>query len=229
LRAVATAFAPLTGAPLAIERLPLGTGGSKYSSVWALQRQIHAQVVSGDRRDTLLLLEHEQVYTAGSRTEPADLPTDGSHVIEVDRGGRITWHGPGQLVGYPIVSLPHKLDVLAYVRAVEDLIITALARFGVSGCRVSERSGVWVSDSTRNPNGCKVAAIGVRVSRGVTMHGFAINADCELGWADKIGPCGIADAGVTSISVESGKPTSVGMVADQIEDILETSTQGSLQ
>ncbi|MDA9913223.1 lipoyl(octanoyl) transferase LipB, partial [Candidatus Nanopelagicales bacterium] len=211
-----SAPSPLTGEPMCIYRLPLGSGGVDYNDAWQLQRQLHAAVSAAERPNTLLLLEHQEVYTAGSRTQTGDLPTDNSQVIDVDRGGRITWHGPGQLVGYPIVRLPHKLDVLAYVRALEDLIMHVLTQFGVSGCRIEQRSGVWVTDDRPNAQPCKVAAIGVRVAQGVTMHGFAINSDCDLDWADQIVPCGITDAGVTSLTLEAGTRVTTRQAADAV-------------
>ena len=182
-------------APTTPEVVDLGIGSRlvPYDEAWALQRRFHDEVARGVRPDTLILVEHEPVFTAGSRTRPEDLPVDGSPVIEVDRGGRITWHGPGQLVGYPIQRLPHRLDVVAHVRGLEALLIRAIARLGVTGSTVEGRSGVWV-------DGDKVAAVGVRVARGVTMHGFALNCDCDLSWQDRIVPCGIPDAGVTSLS-----------------------------
>lgn len=168
-----------------------------YRKGWELQRTVHAEVVSGARPDTLLLLEHEAVYTAGKRTEPHERPTDGTPVIDVDRGGKITWHGPGQLVGYPIVRLPEPVDVVAHVRRIERLLITALREHGVDGYQVEGRSGVWV----RRPlSEDKLAAIGVRVEKGVTMHGFAVNCDNTLAGFRGIIPCGITDAGVTTVS-----------------------------
>lgn len=177
----------------AIVDLGVGTRLVPYLEAWELQRRIHDDVVRGVRPDTLILLEHDAVFTAGSRTRPEDLPRDGSQVIEVDRGGRITWHGPGQLVGYPIQRLPHRLDVVSHVRRLEGMIIAAIGTLGVIGSTVPGRSGVWV-------DGNKIAAVGVRVARGVTMHGFALNCDCDLSWQDRIVPCGIPDAGVTSLS-----------------------------
>lgn len=172
-----------------------------YQEGWDLQRRIHAEVVAGARPDTLLLLEHEAVYTAGKRTEAHERPTDGTPVVDVDRGGKITWHGPGQLVGYPIVRLPEPVDVVAHVRRIERLLITALAEHGVEGYQVDGRSGAWV----RRPlSEDKVAAIGVRVERGVTMHGFAVNCDNTLAGFRGIIPCGITDAGVTTVSEVAG-------------------------
>lgn len=168
-----------------------------YPEGWDLQRRIHADVVAGTRPDTLILLEHEAVYTAGKRTEPHERPQDGTPVIDVDRGGKITWHGPGQLVGYPIVRLVEPIDVVAHVRRLERLLIEVLRPFGVDGYQVEGRSGVWV----RRPlSEDKVAAIGVRVQQGVTMHGFAINCDNSLAGFRGIIPCGITDAGVTTVS-----------------------------
>ncbi|GAA1469619.1 lipoyl(octanoyl) transferase LipB [Microbacterium thalassium] len=182
---------------LAIETVGLSPNLVPYQDGWDLQRRVHAEVVAGIRPDTLLLLEHEPVYTAGKRTEPHERPTDGTPVIDVDRGGKITWHGPGQLVGYPIVRLPEPVDVVAHVRRIERLLIDVLDRHGVHGYQVEGRSGVWV----RRPlSEDKVAAIGVRVEKGVTMHGFAINCDNTLAGFRGIVPCGITDAGVTTIS-----------------------------
>ncbi|MEX8031918.1 lipoyl(octanoyl) transferase LipB [Microbacterium sp. 20-116] len=187
-----------------------------YLDGWAHQRRIHADVVAGARADTLLLLEHEAVYTAGKRTEAHERPDDGTPVVDVDRGGKITWHGPGQLVGYPIVRLPEPLDVVAHVRRLEALLITALAPLGVDGFRVEGRSGVWV----RRPLGIdKVAAIGVRVEKGVTMHGFAVNCDNTLAGFRRIVPCGITDAGVTTVSEVLGADVSPADLVPTIERV----------
>ena len=178
-----------------------------YLDGWDLQRRIHADVVSGAGPDTLILLEHEAVYTAGKRTEPQERPQDGTPVVDVDRGGKITWHGPGQLVGYPIVRLPEPMDVVAHVRRLERLLIDVLRPLGVDGYQVEGRSGVWV----RRPlSEDKVAAIGVRVQQGVTMHGFAINCDNPLAGFRGIIPCGITDAGVTTVSDVVGRDVSPG-------------------
>mgnify|MGYP002738463530 FL=1 len=172
-----------------------------YLDGWDLQRRVHADVVAGSRPDALLLLEHEAVYTAGKRTEPQERPQDGTPVVDVDRGGKITWHGPGQLVGYPIVRLVEPIDVVAHVRRIEKVLIDVLAPFGVDGYQVEGRSGVWV----RRPlSEDKVAAIGVRVQQGVTMHGFAINCNNTLAGFRGIIPCGITDAGVTTVSEVAG-------------------------
>lgn len=191
---------------IAVRRL--GPEPLDYAEGWDLQRRIHAQVITGDSPDTLLLLEHTAVYTAGRRTEPLERPIDGTPVIDVDRGGKITWHGPGQLVGYPIVRLPMPLDVVAHVRRLEDALISACAEVGLSTTRIDGRSGVWVpADEVRPAR--KVAAIGVRVAQGATLHGFALNCDCDLGAFDRIVPCGIRDAGVTSLSAELGRAVTV--------------------
>lgn len=202
---------------MAVLALDPGSQTTPYVAAWDLQRQIHDEVASGRRPDTLLLVEHDEVFTAGSRTQPGDRPVDGSPVIDVDRGGRITWHGPGQLVGYPIVRLPHRLDVVAYVRELESVLIDVCAQFGVTGVRIDGRSGVWV-DAPRAPE--KVAAVGVRVARGVTMHGFALNCDCDLSWSDRIVPCGLPDAGVTSLTRASGRNVTVADALVALNDTL---------
>ncbi|CAN5473427.1 lipoyl(octanoyl) transferase LipB [Microbacterium sp.] len=189
-----------------------------YHDGWALQRRVHAEVVSGQRPDTLILLEHEAVYTAGKRTEPQERPADGTPVIDVDRGGKITWHGPGQLVGYPIVRLPEPVDVVAHVRRLERLLIGALGEHGVDGYRVEGRSGVWV----RRPlSEDKIAAIGVRVEKGVTMHGFAVNCDNTLAGFNGIIPCGITDAGVTTVSEVVGRDVGPADIVDSIVSAFE--------
>jgi lipoyl(octanoyl) transferase len=170
--------------------------------------------------DTLLLLEHPSVYTAGRRTEPHERPFDGTPVVDVDRGGKITWHGPGQLVGYPIVALPDPVDVVAYVRRLEEALIGVCAGFGLATGRVEGRSGVWVAADAPGQGfrpERKVAAIGVRVARGVTMHGFALNCDPDLGAFGAIVPCGIPDAGVTSLSAELGRDISTADAIEQVE------------
>ena len=179
-------------------------GSAGYDVALELQRQLHQEVADGALADLVLLLEHESVYTAGKRTDPWELPTDGSRVVDVDRGGKITWHGPGQVTGYPIVRLDEPLDVVAYVRRLEEVLIDVCADIGLATVRVDGRSGVWTTDGAR-----KVAAIGVRVARGVTMHGFALNCDNSLTPYDVIVACGIADATVTSLSRELGRSISV--------------------
>jgi len=194
-----------------------------YLAGWELQRSIHAEVAARTRHDTVVLLEHEAVYTAGKRTNSWDRPIDGTAVIDVDRGGKITWHGPGQLVGYPIVWLADPIDVMAHVRRVEQLLMDVCAELGLDGTRVQGRSGVWVAGDERGPDR-KVAAIGIRVARGVTMHGFALNCDCDLSAFDAIVPCGIADAEVTSLSKELGRDVGVHevvpLVAARLADLV---------
>jgi lipoyl(octanoyl) transferase len=184
-----------------------------YDAAWAMQRDLHAQRVAGEVADTCLLLEHPAVYTAGKRTEPWERPADGTPVIDVDRGGKITWHGPGQLVGYPVVRLPDPVDVVGHVRRIEAALIEVCAAYGVEAGRVEGRSGVWVGDA-------KVAAIGIRVAQGVTMHGFALNCDPDLTAYDRIVPCGIRDASVTSLSALTGRTITVDDVIGTVENAL---------
>lgn len=190
---------PVTG-ELCFVHVGFGDGAVPYEQGWELQRRTHERRTADAIPDTCLLLEHPPVYTAGKRTEPLDRPMGdpGAPVIDVDRGGKITWHGPGQLVGYPIVKLSDPIDVVAYVRRVEEVLIRVCAELGVEAGRVEGRSGVWVPGEPAR----KIAAIGIRVSRGVTMHGFSLNCDCDMAWFDKIVPCGIRDASVTSLSLE---------------------------
>jgi lipoyl(octanoyl) transferase len=189
-----------------------------YLDGWDLQRRVHLRRVSGDIGDCCLLLEHKPVYTAGKRTAVSDRPVGdpGAPVINVDRGGKITWHGPGQLTGYPIIKLGEPVDVVAYVRALEEAMIRACAEFGVTAARIEGRSGAWVPADSRGPER-KIGAIGARVARGVTMHGFALNCDCDLAWFDRIVPCGIRDAGTTTLSAESGRRVPVSEVTPVIE------------
>jgi lipoyl(octanoyl) transferase len=182
-----------------------------YEDGWALQRARHAEVADG-AEDLVLLLQHEPVYTAGKRTDPWERPSDGTPVVDVDRGGKITWHGPGQLTGYPLLRLADPVDVVAYVRRTEQLLLDVCADLGLATARVDGRSGVWTPDGAR-----KVAAIGIRVARGVTMHGFALNCDPDLSAYDRIVPCGIADAGVTSLSRELGRDVTVEQVLPLVE------------
>jgi lipoyl(octanoyl) transferase len=189
-----------------------GTGDDAvdYLDAWELQRRVHADVVAGARPDTVLLLEHPPTYTAGKRTEPHERPVDsgGAPVIEVDRGGKITFHGPGQVVAYPIVRLPGHVLVVDFVRRLEEAMIATCAWFGVETARVPGRSGVWLRGEELHPER-KVGAIGLRVAQGVTMHGIALNCDVDLAWYDRFVPCGIADAGVTTLSLEAGRPVGV--------------------
>jgi lipoyl(octanoyl) transferase len=199
---------------MALEFLDLGLGSElrDYQATWELQRAIHAEIAAGTRPNTVLLLEHASVYTAGKRTEPHERPLDGTPVIDVDRGGKITWHGPGQLVGYPIVRLPEAALVVDYVRRLEEAMIAVLGQYGLSTGRIRGRSGVWLAaDDHRMER--KIAAIGVRVAAGTTMHGFALNVDPDLAAFDRIIPCGLTGVGVTSMAAELGSPLAVANVA----------------
>lgn len=186
----------------------------EYQKAWDVQRTIHAEVVSGVRPNTLLLLEHPSVYTAGRRTDDAERPADGTPVIDVDRGGRITWHGPGQLVGYPIVKLQKPTELVGFVREIESALIRVCADLGITALRIEGRSGVWVKDDRGDR---KVAAIGIRVAQGVTMHGFALNVNPDLTAFGQIVPCGIADADVTSLETELGRAITIDEVAPLLE------------
>ena len=194
----------------------------EYEQAWELQRTLHADVSAGVGPNVLLLLEHPSVYTAGRRTEEFERPLDGSKVIEVDRGGRITWHGPGQLVGYPIVKLLEPTEVVGFVREIERALINVCSDLGVNALRIEGRSGVWVVDSQGDR---KIAAIGVRVAKGVTMHGFALNVNPDLTAYDQIVACGIRDAQVTSLQKELGREITI----EEITDIVETHVLKSLR
>jgi len=185
-----------------------------YLSAWKLQKQIHKDVVNLQSENTLLLLEHPSVYTAGRRTEILDRPLDDTPVIDVDRGGKITWHGPGQLVGYPIVKLKNSTDVVGFVRELETALISVCAEFGIKADRYCERSGVWVRDDKGDR---KIAAIGLRVAKGVTMHGFALNVNPDLSAFEKIIPCGITGAKVTSLTAELGSEITINEVLPVIK------------
>ena len=199
-------------------RLGFGADAVPYLKALELQRELHELRVRGEIPDTCLMLEHPAVYTAGKRTSPEDRPIGdaGAPVIDVDRGGKITWHGPGQLVAYPIIALDEPVDVVAYVRATEEVMIRACADFGVEAVRVGGRSGAWVL-GTDGGQDRKVGAVGLRVARGVTMHGIAINCDCDLSWYGRVVPCGISDAGVTSLTAEAGRDISVAEVLEVTE------------
>lgn len=204
----------------------LSANSVSYSTALERQRALHADVVSGRAPDTVLLLEHPSVYTAGKRTAPDERPDDGTPVVDVDRGGKITWHGPGQLVGYPIVRLADPVDVVAYVRRLEDLLIGVLADHGLDGVRVEGRSGVWIA----RPGGRadKIAAIGIRVADGVTMHGFALNCSNDLEPYSRIVACGIRDAGVTTMSRELGRVVTPADVVPDVVRRFEGALAGSL-
>lgn len=198
------------------ELVVVRAGMVPYEQAWAQQREVHERRVAGTGPDTLLLLEHPPVYTAGKRTLPHERPFDGTPVVDVDRGGKITWHGPGQLVGYPIVALQDPVDVVAHVRRMETALIEVCAGFGLATEQVEGRSGVWVRADDRGPDR-KVAAIGVRVARGVTMHGFALNCDPDMSAFSNMVPCGIVDAGATSLSAELGRDVPVAEAIDPVE------------
>ncbi|CRZ13749.1 lipoate-protein ligase B [Mycolicibacterium neworleansense] len=210
-------------APLEVRRL----GTLDYEAAWELQREIADARVAGGP-DTLLLLEHPAVYTAGKRTEPHERPLDGTPVVDTDRGGKITWHGPGQLVGYPIIGLAEPLDVVNFVRRLEQALISVCADLGLETERVEGRSGVWVPGDGLRP-ARKVGAIGIRVSRATTLHGFALNCDCDLSAYSSIVPCGIADAGVTSLTAELGRRVTVGDVTDRVATAVSDALDGRLE
>ena len=205
---------------LAFLDLGLGSEHVDYQATWDLQRAIHAEVSAGTRPDTVLLLEHVSVYTAGKRTEPHERPLDGTPVIDVDRGGKITWHGPGQLVGYPIVRLPESVGVVDYVRRLEEAMITLLAEYGLNTGRIRGRSGVWLAADHQRVER-KIAAIGVRVATGTTMHGFALNVDPDLRSFDQIIPCGLTGVGVTSMAAELRRRLTVTEVAQALRPHLQ--------
>jgi lipoyl(octanoyl) transferase len=220
-RSVYAMAASIRSATSPIDVRRLGTVG--YQDAWQLQRGLADARVAGGP-DTLLLLEHPPVYTAGKRTLPSERPVDDTPVVDTDRGGKITWHGPGQLVGYPIIGLAEPLDVVNFVRRLEESMIKVCAGLGLETGRVDGRSGVWVPTDGRRP-ARKIGAIGIRVSRATTLHGFALNCDCDLSAFDAIVPCGIADAGVTSLSAELGRRVTVsdvlGPMADAVCDALD--------
>jgi lipoyl(octanoyl) transferase len=197
-----------------------------YRVAWQLQRELADARVAGGT-DKLLLLEHPSVYTAGRRTLEHERPTDGTPVIDTDRGGKITWHGPGQLVGYPIIGLAEPLDVVNYVRRVEESLIKVCADLGLDVGRIDGRSGVWVPAGGGRP-ARKLAAIGVRVSRATTLHGFALNCDCDLDAFGRIVPCGITDAGVTSVSAELSRQVSVDDVRSAVAEAVCDALDGRL-
>lgn len=202
--------------PLRFRYDGFGDDAVDYERAWESQRELHTQRIDDDVDDIAVLVEHPPVYTAGKRTNPIDRPTDGTQVVDVDRGGSVTFHGPGQLVGYPIVKLPSHVYVVDYVRRVEEALIRTVADFGIACGRVKGRSGVWVPADDRGDER-KVAAIGVRVARKVTMHGFGLNCDIDLAWYDRFAPCGIRDAGVSSLSRELGRDVTVEDAARIVE------------
>lgn len=190
-----------------------------YQAAWDLQQKTHAEVLSGNVDHVVYLLEHDSVYTAGKRTEPQDLPTDGSPVVNVDRGGKLTWHGPGQLVGYPIVRLKEKGRVREYVDFLEKALMDVIAQYGIRTVQIPERSGVWVPADDKGPDR-KIAAIGLRVKQGVSMHGFALNCSNSLEPYDTVVACGITDAGVTTISAEIGRTVTPAEILPAVQEAL---------
>ncbi|MGF7124466.1 lipoyl(octanoyl) transferase LipB [Rhodococcus sp. AG1013] len=223
----ATASARFSTQPMAVEHL----GRIDYMTAWDRQRDLATTRADDVGPDTLLLLEHPAVYTAGRRTAPEDRPVDGTPVIDVDRGGKITWHGPGQLVGYPIVKLAEPVDVVSYVRRIEQALITVCTDLGITCGRVEGRSGVWLPASLVDGNWLperKVAAIGVRVQRGVTMHGFALNCNSVLDGFDNIVPCGIKDAGVTTLTRELGRDVTIDDVTPAVTVAVMAALAGEL-
>jgi lipoyl(octanoyl) transferase len=208
----------LTKSKVAVSNL----GIVDYLPTWELQKNIAEDLISGKIENTLLLLQHPSVYTAGRRTEISDRPQDGTPVVDVDRGGKITWHGLGQLVGYPIVKLKNSTDVVGFVREIETALIDACAELGIKSERICDRSGVWVKDAQGDR---KIAAIGIRVAKGVTTHGFAINVNPDLSAYDRIVPCGISDAGITSISKEIGREVKI----DEIQPLIEKHILAALE
>lgn len=213
--------------PIVVRRL----GTVDYHQAWQVQRELADARADGTGSDTLLLLEHPAVYTAGRRTEPHERPVDGTPVVDTDRGGKITWHGPGQLVGYPIIGLTQPLDVVKFVRLLEDSLIIVCAELGLQTIRVDGRSGVWLPADDVRPER-KIAAIGIRVARATTLHGFSLNCDCDLNGFSGIVPCGIADAGVTTLTRELGRQITpedvMSRVAHAVCDALGAPTDEAL-
>ena len=205
--------AKISAHPLEVQRLET----VEYQSALDLQRKIHSEVVSGATKNSLLLLEHPSIYTAGKRTSLEERPSDGTPVIDVDRGGKITWHGPGQLVGYPIIKLANPHELVGFVREIESALIEVCGHFGIASTRIAGRSGVWVQDSQGDR---KIAAIGIRVASGVTMHGFALNVNPDLAAFSKIIPCGISDADVTSLRNELGRDIDIIEVIPVVEKMV---------
>ncbi|CAN2204456.1 LipB Lipoate-protein ligase B [Candidatus Nanopelagicaceae bacterium] len=203
----------IDSSPLALKR----SGLVEYEEALAIQRTIHSEVAAGVRPNTLILLEHPSIYTAGKRTLDEERPGNGARVLDVDRGGKITWHGPGQLVGYPIVRLSNPHELVGFVREIEAGLIKVCADFGITGVRVAGRSGVWIVDEKGER---KVAAIGIRVASGTSMHGFALNVNPDLSAFEAIVPCGISDAAVTSLAQELGREITIAEVTPVVEKYL---------
>ena len=200
----------ITHSPIALKR----AGVMEYLEALELQRSLHGEIAEGHRENTLVLVEHPSVYTAGKRTQDHERPHDGTPVIDVDRGGKITWHGLGQLVGYPIIRLAKPTELVGFVREIETGLIATCLQLGLATTRVEGRSGVWIVDEKGER---KIAAIGIRVARGVTMHGFALNVEPDLSPFEAIIPCGIEDAAVTSLAIELGRSISIDEVLPIVE------------
>jgi lipoyl(octanoyl) transferase len=213
-------------ATLSVGQIAVARSGLvEYETALQIQRNFHAEIVANRRPNTLILLEHPSVYTAGRRTAISDRPVDNTPVVDVDRGGKITWHGPGQLVGYPIVRLANRLEVVGYVRQLETALIKTCQNFGLATTRYPDRSGVWLRDEKGDR---KIAAIGIRVAKGVTMHGFALNVCPDLSGFNQIVPCGIADAEVTSMSHELQRDITIAEVTPILErELFEVLTKVS--
>lgn len=210
----------VTTMAIEFERVGLGTELIPYMQAWDYQQKLHDAVAADEQTPRVLFLEHEAVYTAGKRTEPEDLPLDGTPVVDVDRGGKLTWHGPGQLIGYPIVKLKKISAIRLYVETLEEALINVIDEMGIPTVQVKGRSGVWVPGKDGEEDR-KIAAIGIRITRGVTMHGFALNCSNDLTAYDQIIPCGITDAGVTTISEELGQTVSPNDVVERVQEELE--------
>jgi lipoyl(octanoyl) transferase len=209
---------------LEFKQLGLAPDFIDYTRGWDLQRELHEKVLAGTAPSTVLLLEHSAVYTAGKRTEDHERPFDGTPVVAVDRGGKLTWHGPGQLIGYPIIKLRNKAGIRDYVERLEAVIIAVLSDYGIDAVRIKGRAGVWIEQDEKGPDR-KIAAIGIRVNEGVTMHGFAINCNNDLAPYGQIIACGISDAGVTTITQELGRDVTPADLVSRITEELRNNEQ----
>lgn len=219
---------------LEFSRLGLAPEFVDYQQAWDLQRELHAQVLAGEAPSTVLLLEHAAVYTAGKLTEDHERPFDGTPVVAVDRGGKLTWHGPGQLIAYPILKLKNRAGIRDYVERLEAIMIAVMEDYGIKAERIKGRAGVWIKADAKGPDR-KIAAIGIRVLNGVTMHGIAINCSNDLAPYGQIIACGITDAGVTTMSLETGQDIRPATIIDRIveefrkhEEVLVASPEGAL-
>ncbi|WP_459794068.1 lipoyl(octanoyl) transferase LipB [Arthrobacter sp. AD-310] len=224
----------MEGMTLEFSRLGLAPEFVDYQQAWDLQRGLHAQVVAGEAPSTVLLLEHAAVYTAGKLTEDHERPFDGTPVVAVDRGGKLTWHGPGQLIAYPILKLKNRAGIRDYVERLEAVMIAVMEDYGIKAERIKGRAGVWIKADSKGPDR-KIAAIGIRVLNGVTMHGIAINCNNDLAPYGQIIACGITDAGVTTMSLETGQDIPPARIVDRIveefrkhEEALVSSPEGAL-